>query len=56
MDPTIRSKAFTILSNKNADFLNLIHPTSYVAKTASIGNGVIICPFAYVGTNAKIHR
>ena len=55
MDPTIRSKIFTILSQKNAEFINLIHPNSYVAKSASIGNGVIICPFAYIGANAKIH-
>ena len=55
MNPTLRSKIFTILSQKNADFFNLIHPTSYVAKTESIGNRVIISPFVYVGTNAKLH-
>ena len=55
MDPIVRSRVYFTLYQKNAEFFNLIHPTSYIAKTASIGKGVIICPFAYIGPNAKVH-
>ena len=55
LDPTVRSNVYSILYKKNAEFFNLVHPTSYVAKTAMLGKGVIICPFAYIGSNAKVY-
>ena len=35
-------------------FLTFIHPSAQVCRSAKIGQGVIIFPFAYVGANATV--
>jgi sugar O-acyltransferase (sialic acid O-acetyltransferase NeuD family) len=54
LDPITRERVFNELYNRKAKFLNLIHPTAYVAKSAKIGKGIIICPFAYIGPKSTI--
>lgn len=44
----------TELQNRGAKFLTLVHPTAVVADTATIGEGVVICPFALVSDQAII--
>ncbi|MBC8594805.1 acetyltransferase [Oscillospiraceae bacterium N12] len=43
-----------IISSKGGKFLNLIHPTSTIAKTATLGIGNIVSPFVMIGPNVKI--
>lgn len=34
--------------------LTLVHPTAYVAPSAQVGRGTILCPFAMVGAHAVV--
>lgn len=42
------------LKNKGAKFINLIHPTAIVSRTAQIGIGNILSPYTQIGPNAKL--
>lgn len=42
--PAVKEKIVTMLRNKGAKFVTLIHPTALVNKNAKIGEGVIITP------------
>ena len=48
-----RKIAESILA-RGGEFINLIHPTAKVFRTAEIGRGVIIFPFCHIGANSKI--
>jgi sugar O-acyltransferase (sialic acid O-acetyltransferase NeuD family) len=41
-------------SKKAARFVSIIHPQSYVAATARVGNGSIVTPFAFIGPETNI--
>jgi len=43
-----KKKIILSLKNKKAIFISLIHPTAIVAENATIGEGVIVCPFCIV--------
>ncbi len=47
-DVDIKKKIVLKLKEKGAQFLTMIHPTALVIDTATIGEGVVICPFATV--------
>ena len=49
-----KKEAISSLKKRGAQFLTLIHPTSVIAETAKIGEGVIICPFVTVTDNVII--
>jgi len=53
-DPELRKQISKRLAERGAKFFTLIHPTSYVARTAIIGAGCIIGPFANVGADARL--
>lgn len=53
-DIDAKKRIVTNLKNKGAKFLNLIHPTAVVAKSAKIGEGVVICPFALVSSHVQL--
>lgn len=40
------------LKSRGARFITFCHPTAVVSQTASLGEGVIVCPFATVSVNA----
>lgn len=42
------------LRQRGAQFAQLIHPSAVVARSARIGVGAIICPFATVSANAVV--
>ena len=48
-----RKIAESILA-RGGEFINLIHPSAHIFRSAEIGRGVIIFPCAYVGADAKI--
>ena len=45
-----------LLSNLSGQpfWANIVHPTAYVASSATLGKGVVLAPFTFVGANAKI--
>lgn len=42
------------LLNRGACFLNLLHPKANIARTASLGTGVLIAPFTSVNADASV--
>jgi UDP-3-O-[3-hydroxymyristoyl] glucosamine N-acyltransferase len=53
-DPAVKARLVKKIEQAGGQLLSVIHPTCYVAKTATIGLGVIMCPFAYVGPGAVL--
>lgn len=53
-DIQFRQKIIDILKIRNAKFLNFIHPSAIIARTANIGIGNIIYPFCQIGPKAKL--
>jgi sugar O-acyltransferase (sialic acid O-acetyltransferase NeuD family) len=53
-DLTFRSKMIKIIKEKGGNFLNIIHPSVIISKTAVIGEGNIIQPYCIIGPNVKI--
>lgn len=51
--PGRRKIAEDILA-RGGKFLTLIHPTAKVFRSSTMGQGVIVFPFAYVGANAQV--
>jgi sugar O-acyltransferase (sialic acid O-acetyltransferase NeuD family) len=49
-----RRKIAESILERSGEFINLIHPTAQVFRSAKIGRGVIIFPCAYVGADSKI--
>lgn len=52
-DPLLRYRFMQELVSIGARFGSVIHPTAYVAPTATIGDGTIACPMAFVGPFAE---
>jgi sugar O-acyltransferase (sialic acid O-acetyltransferase NeuD family) len=42
------------LKSKGATFSKLIHPSAVIARTATLGEGVVICPHALVSADANL--
>lgn len=42
------------MKDRGARFISLIHPTAVVARTARLGEGVIVCPFAVVSDSVEL--
>ena len=53
-DPVDRHKKFKTLLAKGARFGRIIHPTAWVASSASVGEGSVIGPYAYIGPHAVV--
>ncbi|MFC1512447.1 acetyltransferase [bacterium] len=47
----LKKKIVEKIKSRNGEFMTLVHKTALVACTAKIGEGVVICPFAYVSDN-----
>ena len=52
--PQIKRKICPELSNKGLNWTNIIHPSAIVLPTASLGKGLVICPYAMVTDSTKI--
>jgi sugar O-acyltransferase (sialic acid O-acetyltransferase NeuD family) len=50
----LRRKVWGELRERGVRFVKLLHPTSVVAPNASLGEGSIVCPFAFVSNLATI--
>lgn len=53
-DPRVRAALSERLAGLGARFLSVVHPRSYVAPSASVGEGCIVAPFATIGAHAAI--
>lgn len=53
-DPKVKKKLFIELKAKGAVFAQLIHPSAVVARTAVLGEGVVICPQALVSADVLV--
>lgn len=52
--PAMRGKIARSVADAGRILVSLIHPTAYVAPTARIGPGTVLCPFALVAANASL--
>lgn len=53
-NPIIRRDFAEIIKNRGGKFINLIHKTAIIQENASIGNGVVLCPYTCVNDNAVL--
>jgi sugar O-acyltransferase (sialic acid O-acetyltransferase NeuD family) len=53
-DPEAKKKIYIYLKTKGASFAQLIHPSAVVARTAKLGEGVVVCPQAFISADALV--
>lgn len=53
-DPIGKLEVCKMLLEKEAQFINIIHPSAIVGETCQIGKGVIVCPGSIITSNARI--
>jgi sugar O-acyltransferase (sialic acid O-acetyltransferase NeuD family) len=53
-EPAIKARLVTKIEEAGGVMLTVIHPTCYVASSARIGRGSLLCPFAFVGPFAEL--
>lgn len=53
-DPLAKSKVATKLKNKGAKFTGFIHPSALIARSAILGEGIVVCPRSTVSADAKV--
>lgn len=53
-DTVVRRRLAAQVWARGGRLATVIHPTAYVAATATIGDGAVICPFAMVGVWARL--
>ena len=52
--PEEKRKLFALLRPKGARFATLIHPSAVVAKTAKLGEGVLICAHTFISADVEV--
>lgn len=53
-DVNVRERISLEFLSRGAQFINLIHPTAFVANTANVGKGVIVAMYSTISANVKI--
>jgi sugar O-acyltransferase (sialic acid O-acetyltransferase NeuD family) len=53
-DPQLRSSVASTIQAAGGTLVSLVHPTAYVAPTARIEPGAILCPFSLVAARAEV--
>jgi len=53
-DPAHKRRIAELLKSRGAHFARLVHPSAVLARTAQLGEGVVLCPQAVVSANACI--
>lgn len=53
-DPAGRSALAAKVHSSGGRLVTLVHPTAYVASSARLGEGSLLCPFTMVGVRAEI--
>ena len=52
--PESRRMAADLVSAAGRELVSLIHPRTYVSRSASVGVGTIVCPFGMVGAHSVV--
>ncbi len=52
--PELRRKVADAVAHIGGVLVSLVHPSAYVASTAQVDSGVIICPFTVIAANAVV--
>lgn len=55
-DPRARWRIGTELKEKGFRLRTIVHPTAYIAKTAQVDEGGVVCPYAFVGPFARVGK
>jgi sugar O-acyltransferase (sialic acid O-acetyltransferase NeuD family) len=53
-DPVKKRKIVELLKSKGAQFATLIHPSAVIARSAILGEGVVVCPNSFVSADARV--
>ncbi len=53
-EPETKRKLATVLRERGASFASLVHPSAVIARTARLGQGVIVCPLSFVSADARV--
>jgi sugar O-acyltransferase (sialic acid O-acetyltransferase NeuD family) len=53
-DPIAKRRVVQSLLARGAEFAQLIHPTAVVARNASLGAGVVLCPYSVISAHATL--
>ena len=53
-EPDQKRKYVTIIEQKGGVFVSVIHPSSYVCKSVTLGKGCIVCPNATITNDSEI--
>lgn len=52
--PSVKEKIYDKFLNHLDKFVTLVHPSAVVARTATIGRGVVLCPFSLISADVCI--
>jgi len=53
-DPAAKMRISSLLRARGARFARLVHPSAVVARSAVLGEGVVVCPQAVVSSHARV--
>jgi sugar O-acyltransferase (sialic acid O-acetyltransferase NeuD family) len=53
-NPVIREKIRSVIVDDGSQLFSVVHPSAYVAQSATIGTGAIVSPFVFVGPMATV--
>ncbi len=53
-DPSVKKIVVQKLLAKGAEFITLVHPSSYIGQNVEIGKGCVICPFCSITCDCQI--
>jgi sugar O-acyltransferase (sialic acid O-acetyltransferase NeuD family) len=53
-NPKVKKSLYADLKKRGCTFATLIHPSAVVARTATLGEGIVVCPQAFVSADAVV--
>ncbi len=53
-DPSTKKRLVTRLKGYGAKFVKFIHPSAVIAKTAFLGEGIVVCPNSVITADSKV--
>lgn len=55
-DPAIKQRVSEQLRDRGGRFATMIHPTAVVSRSATLDEGVVLCPLSLVSADARVGR
>jgi len=53
-NPKVKKTLFADMKSRGGHFSTLMHPSAVVARTARLGEGVVVCPQAFISADATV--